>query len=152
MRLSCRRPGPSLLPSPPRRDAGAVAVVVLICLVLIAMIGGALLRTGLVQRRRIQGEERRLQAQWLAESGLERAGARLAGSPSYRGETWQVPAADLGGPWSGTVTIAVEPVPARPGQRTVRVLADYPNGAGPRARQHKDAVVDLGLEAPEEGR
>jgi Tfp pilus assembly protein PilX len=138
--------------SPGSRRRGAVAVVVLVCLVLIALIGGTLLRTGLVQRRRLQMEEGKLQAEWLAESGLERAAARLAAAPDYRGETWRVPAADLGGRGPGTVTIAVEPVAAQPGRRTVRVQADYPDGAGPRARRRKHATVELGPGAPEEGR
>src|SRR4051812_23678064 len=84
---------------------GAVVVVVLICLMLIVLIGGTLLRTGLVQRRQLRMEERKLQAEWLAESGLERAAARLAEDPAYRGETRKILAADLGGPWSGTVII-----------------------------------------------
>ena len=97
-------------------------------------------------------EQRTLQAEWLAESGLERAAVRLAEAPDYRGETWQVPAADLGGPWSGTVTIAVEPVAAQPARRTVRVQADYPDGVEPRARRRKHATVELGPGAPEDRR
>ena len=143
---------PSSFRCPPRRRPGVVTVAVLIGLVLVALIGGALLRTGLVQRRQIQMEERRLQAEWLAESGLERAAARLAGAPAYCGETWEVPAADLGGPWAGLVLIAVEPVEAQPTRRTVRVQADYPKGIEPRARQRKQAVVELGPGAPEVGR
>jgi Tfp pilus assembly protein PilX len=120
-----------------------VTVAVLVCLVVAAMIGGALLRTGLVQRRRIQMEERRLQALWLAESGLERAAARLADAHDYRGETWEVPAADLGGPWPGTVTIAVETTDAPPSRRTgaragrlsqrgrAAGSASYARGSGP---------------------
>jgi Tfp pilus assembly protein PilX len=152
MRLDRRWPVSSWFRSPPPRRPGAVTVAVLVCLVVAAMIGGALLRTGFVQRRRIQMEERRLQALWLAESGLERAAARLADAPDYRGETWEVPAADLGGPWAGTVTIAVETTNAPPSRRTVRVQADYPNGAEPRARHHTQAVLDPGPRAPEDRR
>jgi Tfp pilus assembly protein PilX len=148
MRLHRDRPGPSI----GLQSRGAVAVVVLMCLMLIALIGGTLLRTGLVQRRRLQMEEGKLQAEWLVESGLERAVARLAEEPAYRGETWRVLAADLGGRLSGTVTIAVEPDGAQPGRRTVHVQADYPDGTDSRVRRRKQATVELGPGAPEEGR
>ena len=150
MRLIRQDTGPASSGSAPRR--AAVTVLVLVCLVVIALIGGTLLRTGLAQRRRIRAEERRLQAGWLAEAGLERAAARLDEDPAYRGETWEVPAAELGGPWPATVTIAVEPVAARPGRRSVRVQADYPNRDEPRAREHRDAVLELGPAAREERR
>ena len=52
------------------------------------MICGGLLRLVGSQRVLIRSEERTLQAEWLAESGVERAVARLAGDTSYRGETW----------------------------------------------------------------
>jgi type II secretory pathway pseudopilin PulG len=123
----------------------------LVGLVLIALIAGTLLRTGLARRRGLRMEERELQARWLAESGLERAAARLAEAPDYRGETWTIPAAELGGPWSGAVAIAVEPVAGRPGRRLVRVRADYPDGAEPRARRRAEATVELGPAAPEAG-
>ena len=147
MRPHRERPGPSL-----RSRRGAVVVVMLVALVLIALIGGTLLRTGLARRRELRMEERALQARWLAESGLERAVARLAESPDYRGETWTIPAAELGGSGSGTVAIAVEPDARRPGRRLVRVLADYPDGAEPRARRRAQATVELGPGAPEAGR
>ncbi len=83
--------------------------------------------------------ERRLQAEWLVESGLERARARLAADSSYAGETWTLGASDLGLPESpaivtgagngdrggGVVTITVD----RSGQDRggeCRVQADYP--------------------------
>ena len=56
-----------------RRGMTTIAVV---CL-LITLISGALLKVGLAQRDANRERERRLQAEWLAESGVDRALARL---------------------------------------------------------------------------
>ena len=83
---------------PPR---AMISVAVLVCLLVIMLICASLLR--LVQSRRalIRNEERKLQADWLVESGLDRAAARLGDDPSYRGETWTIPADELGGQGAG---------------------------------------------------
>ena len=98
MRVSIRRQWP-------RRRRGSMTVFVLVCLLVIAMICGVLLRIGLTERERIRGEERKLQTEWLVESGLERAAAKLASDPKYGGETWDLAASDLNGPLPGRVTI-----------------------------------------------
>ena len=50
----------------------------------------------LVQSREAQATLERLQAVWLADSAIERAMARLQVEPNYRGETWQISAAEFG--------------------------------------------------------
>ena len=131
-------------PDDPRSRRGAVLVAVLVCLVVIALMAATLLRLGLTRRARIRSEERTWQAEWLAESGLERASARLAADPAYRGETWDVSAADLGGRWRGRVVLEVEPVD-RPGPPTFRVRsrADYPSDDPPGARRTREVLVGL---------
>jgi hypothetical protein len=126
----------------PRR--GLITVAVLICLVVIAMIGVGLLRVGRLERTTIDHDERALQAEWLAESGIEHAAGRLAGEPGYPGETWSIPADALGGPWSGVVSIKVEPSRDEPARRLVTVQADYPTDPALRVRTSKQRVVDLG--------
>ena len=126
-----------------RAPRGAVLMVVLVCLTLAAAIGGALLRAGIARRGQARMEERRLQAAWLAESGLERASMKLAEAPDYRGETWDIPASDLGGRDGGAVLIAIEAVEGRPDRRLVRVRADYPNDPARRARLSRKATIDL---------
>ena len=121
---------------------GSITVFVLVCLVAITTVCGVLLRIGLAERQRIRAEERRLQAEWLVESGLERAAARIAESKGeYQGETWDVSAADLGGRDSGRVTIAVEAPKGESGRRQVRVQADYPHDATARVRLSKALTV-----------
>lgn len=121
---------------------GSITVFVLVCLVAITMICGVLLRIGLAERQRIHAEERRLQAEWLVESGLERAAVRIVESKGeYQGETWNVSAAELGGRDSGRVTIAVAGPKGESARRQVRVEADYPQDATARVRLSKTLTV-----------
>src|SRR5690349_24829298 len=113
--------------TPADRRRGIVSVAIIVCLVVLTMICGALLKAGLVERRLIADQERRLQAEWLAESGLQRALARLATSADYAGETWEIAAQELGGTAPAVVRITVERPAAQPVRRRVRVEADYPS-------------------------
>ena len=101
---------------PPRR--GMLAIALLICLIVLTLIAGVLLRAGVAQRDEVRAQERRLQAEWLAEAGLRRALARLDADPGYAGETWQVDAHALDSSDAATVAIAVERPPAtrKPGR------------------------------------
>lgn len=127
-----------------RLRRGAITVFVLVCLVAITMVCGVLLRIGLTERQRIRAEERRLQAEWLVESGLERAAVRINESKGgYQGETWEISAAELGGRDAGRVTIAVEASKEEPGRRQVRVQADYPRDATARVRLSKALTVAI---------
>lgn len=132
------------LPSRRPRRTGTASVFVLICLVVIALICGVLLKAVLAGRERLRGEERRIQAEWLVESGLERAAARLATDAEYSGETWDIPAEELGGPHAGLVKITVDRPGTTPATRHVHVQADYPREATRRARLSKNILVHVG--------
>jgi Tfp pilus assembly protein PilX len=123
----------------PRR--GMVAVAVLLCLLVLALIAGALLRNGTAQRDELRALERRLQAEWLAEAGLRRAVARLEAEPGYSGETWNIEARELGAADAATVAIAVEPSPPDARSRTIRVRADYPRDPPRRARCSRQITI-----------
>ncbi len=124
----------------PRRR-GLASVAVLIALIVVGLIGAGLLRVALARRSEVGMEERRLQGAWLAESALGRASARLAESDAYTGETWEVPAEELGGRGAGSVAIRVEPVPDHPDRRRVVVRADYPKDSHRRARRSLEVVL-----------
>ncbi|AGA30456.1 hypothetical protein [Singulisphaera acidiphila] len=128
-----------------RLRRGSITVFVLVCLVAITMVCGVLLRIGLAERQRIRAEARRLQAEWLVESGLERAVVQINESKGeYQGEVWEITAAELGGLDSGRVTIAVEtPKDEAGGRRRVRVQADYPHDATARVRLSKMLTVAI---------
>ena len=76
--------------SNPRR--GLTLIPSLVCLVVATACRAVLLRQAHTERVMVKSLERNEQAQWLAESGLARALARLAADRSYQGETWKLPA------------------------------------------------------------
>jgi Tfp pilus assembly protein PilV len=138
----------------PRR--GMTVVAVLVCLLVLMILGAALLRIALVERESNRAAERRLQADWLVESGLERASARLAADPRYPGENWQVSAADLGlaepgesgaaagaTRAAGVVSILVDRAAKDTGRLRVRVQADYPRDGPFRTRRSQERFIDL---------
>ncbi len=128
---------------PGRKRRGLVSVAVLIGLIVIGIVCAGLLRVALARRAEVGAEERRLQAEWLAESGLGRASARLSTAGDYSGETWEVPAGELGGRGSGTVAIRVEPVADHPDRRKVHVQADYPAGSDRRSRRTREIEIRI---------
>jgi hypothetical protein len=129
----------------PRR--GVAVVLVVVVLVLIAVLCGSLLRLAAARRAQARADERRLQAEWLADSGLERAAARLAEGGSYAGETWRVAPEELGGPAGGVVRIGVEAVAGRADRRRVRVRAEFPADSPRAARRSKEGIIELGPES-----
>lgn len=130
-----------------RLRGGVVLVAVVICLIVISMLCAALLRMGLSQRDGARGDERQVQSDWLAESALERAVARLDADPGYQGETWDIPAGELGGSWSGRAVIAVQPIDGHPQSRRVHVRAEFPRAATALARSSKQAVITLSTQS-----
>ncbi len=105
---------------------GSALVVVLVGLAVTTLLFMAAMKMILVQRKTIELNARQIQAGWLADSGIERAIARLAADANYRGETWKVSAEDLGGRDGGIITIKAEQVPGKTDRRAVKVEADYP--------------------------
>jgi type II secretory pathway pseudopilin PulG len=125
---------------PPR---GMTAVAVLICLIVVTMISGALLRVGLTHRDQVRSQEQRLQAEWLAESGIQRAIARLASDPKYPGETWEIGAKELDSTEPASIAITIDRPPDTPRRVSVRVRADYPRDLPHRSRHSKKIIVEL---------
>ncbi len=125
------------------RRRGFVAAAVVVVLFVLVLLGGGLLRVVWLRHSDLRAAERRLQAEWLAESGLDRASARLAADPNYPGETWTIPAERLGGRDAATVLIEVRPSPGHADRRVVRARADYPTAEPRRARQSREITVVL---------
>jgi hypothetical protein len=139
----------------PRR--GMTVVAVLACLIVLTLLGAALLKLSLARRQFNRELEHRLQADWLVESGIDRALARLATVNDYKGETWRLSAADLGLPESpgqalgpkpsgsaaAVITITVDHPRAESAGRRVRVQADYQAAGANRCRSSDELLVDL---------
>lgn len=136
-------------PTRPRRR-GFVAAALVAILFFLALVVGVLLRVAWLRHADLRAAERRLQAEWLAESALGRASARLGADPSYKGETWEVAADALGGRDAGSVRIEVAAVPDHPDRRAVRVRADYPAAEPRRARRSHELTVTLAPRSPTE--
>jgi len=115
----------------------------LVCIAVASAVFVSILRTGYSQRQRARLALWQIQARWLAQSGLERARATLAERPDYAGETWRLPAQQLGGQDAGVVRIEVQALPGEPKQRLISVQADYPDHSQHRARESRQWVVDL---------
>jgi Tfp pilus assembly protein PilV len=118
-------------------------LVALVCLGIALTLVASWLGIAALERQVTRERQYRLQADWLAESALERAAASLDADPSYLGETWQVAPQEFGGSSAGEVVIRVETPPERLHRRSVHVQADYPAGDSRRHRRSKAILIDL---------
>ncbi len=128
-------------PTTPRR--GVVLIMVLVALGLTAVIGCALLQMAGMELSMLAAREQESQARWLAESGVERAAAKVAADHDYAGETWSLTEEDLGGRGPGQVTIRVEYDDANSSLRRVAVEAKFPSDATSPKRYMKQVELDL---------
>jgi hypothetical protein len=125
---------------------GAIVVIALVCLVIFTAVVASLGRTWVARRNLRKGDERRSQAEWLARAGLERAWLKLAQSPDFTGETWEIPAELLGSNDPGIVVISVEKIATKSNHRLVRVVAEYPREESRRSRHTlKREIVSGGV-------
>ena len=126
-----------------RYNRGAALIVVLIGMAVATTIFLSVLKLIAVQRQSVELQTRQIQASWLAESAVQRAAARLSAEASYRGETWNISAQDMGGRDDATITICVDAVSGRPDRRTIHVEADCPTDPRQRARQGRDVLIRI---------
>lgn len=124
---------------------GAALVVALIALMIASMLGGVLVRRALDTNRRAALLAREAQVEALWQSGLDRTRARLAADPSYKGETWTIPATSLGGRSSGRVTIRVEPAASGPFHATIQ--AEFPMESDAPSRTRREVTIESGQQA-----
>ena len=133
----------------PRRNStndGFVLAMVLVCLTVIVLALTAMLARMSEGHRQAVQREQVVQAKWLAESGFERAAARLRQDSAYRGEQWRIEADELGGRRAADVVIEIE-TPESQSSGTVRVIVHYPNPQTPAIQKEKQLTVPV----PEKG-
>ncbi len=124
-----------------RDRRGAIVLIVMICLLVIAMIGASMAKVALAHRKQIRHEQIHRQARWLAEAGIERAAAKLQDDSGYEGETWSIDAVELAERGAADVTIRVEPQSELPGRVGIFVLAEYPRNVTANARVSKRVLI-----------
>jgi hypothetical protein len=122
-------------------QSGVVAAAALACLFLTVLISAGLAASVLQRHRQSQRQAREAQAVWLAESAARRGAARLRMEPEYVGETWSIPASELGGRYSGKAVIVVSGDGADAGQRRIAVEAFYPDDPVHRTRVTKEIAA-----------
>jgi hypothetical protein len=138
-----RRHNPS---NKPARRSGAALLLVVIAIVVSAMIVGTLAQMAISQHRQIRREHDRIQTQWLIESGLDRAAARLTRDAGYTGEEWRIDLDARPAARTGLVTIRVDTPQGDPQHRRVAVHAEFPAGALHRTRLHSEQVWTLAVD------
>ncbi len=126
-----------------RRPRGAIILVVLVALIVASAVLVSVARLALTDRTAWRMESWEVQAAWLAESGLDRAAARIKNDPAYQGETWTLPAELFDGRHGGKVVIDVQAVGREPSQRRIRIQADYPDDPQDRARRMRETVFSI---------
>jgi Tfp pilus assembly protein PilX len=118
---------------------GSALIISMICLVLTSVLTVSLVQIVLLQRSQVERDEWQLQAEWLAESGLDRAVAQLAANESYHGEEWLPQPTDAPSPL-GRVTITIDRT-AKDSGLLVTAVADVPDDAEERARVRKTIKI-----------
>ena len=124
-----------------RRRSGAFMIVAMICLLLTTALLGTLLKMAVLGLRQAHVDASGLQADWLAESALDRAAAKLAKDAAYAGETWSIPAEDLDGLHTGRVVISIKPPSGNLAE--VEVAAQYPAEGAFSVKRTKRLLVAL---------
>jgi hypothetical protein len=122
---------------------GVILILVLACLAIAAVLLITGIKLALSSHHAQRTFGRSVQAQWLAESGLERAAAQLAADPDYKGETWKISAKDLGGEDAGTIKIEVKKVPEHDNLRQVKVEADFPDDPLDHVQYSKELTLEV---------
>ena len=126
-----------------RNRRGGVLVMAIVCVAIAAMLFVMIAQAAALGRRASDSQRWQIQASLLAESGLDRAVARLWADADYGGETWAPGAAEFDGRHSAAVAIEVEPVPDEPERRQIRIRADYPDHPYHRCREMRSVVISL---------
>jgi type II secretory pathway pseudopilin PulG len=125
-----------------------ILAMVLVALLIVMLLGAALANAFIARRQLVRHSEQQQQAFWLAESAMQRAVYRLANDPEYQGETWQVPADDLGGTYVGVAIIQVDAIAEADTERRITVEATYPSNALKKNVQHRELLVGKSNELP----
>lgn len=127
---------------------GIALFLLLVFLGLAAVFLAGWVNSAAIARRADRLAQSRVQAAWLAESGVARAAAQLARDASYQGETWRTPADQLAGGYIGVVEITTKRAGDADNIGHVQVLveAQLRDGEETVARTSKQVLIRLNKE------
>jgi hypothetical protein len=126
---------------PPRR--GSILIIFLVCLLLLSLTVGVLVRATLLHRDHIRTALPQLQAEWMAHSAAELAATRLQADPGWSGDTWTIAPDELSSDEAAAVSVSVVPVPDDPQRRTLQITVDYPPDSPQRVRVQHTLLIDI---------
>jgi type II secretory pathway component PulK len=121
---------------PPASRRGFVLVTVIAIMAMSMALFGLWAKAAVVEHRRLETQQLRMQAVRLAEAGLQRAMALRGNNPQYSSETWLIPAEELDHLHNGEVRIHVTPA-AGGNTLQIEATAQFPAGADRRAQSTK---------------
>jgi len=141
-----RNPFHNIVPQPcqrwvhkhPARQRGVALVAVLVVFGISLLLFGLWSRSITREHRSLTTQQFRIQADRLAEAGLERAIAARTTNAKYTDEVWSVPAAQLDNKHAAQVRIRVAPITTA-GRIRYEATAEFPQGALHRAQITKSA-------------
>jgi hypothetical protein len=122
---------------------GVVLIMALVCLVLVAALGGTLVRWAAMEHKLLRAKEDESQARWLAEAAVERTAAQLAQDADYAGDTWNISATELPSAQSARVVIRVKHIEDDVRRRSIEVDVEYPFESDSPVRIHKAVTFQL---------
>ncbi len=118
-------------------------MLMLVCLLLLTMTTGVLIRASLLSREHSRTALPQSQANWLAHAAAEAASTQLKADASWSGNTWTIAAEELGGSDFARVTAVVTQPADRPTSRLVAITVDYPPDTPHRVHIEQQIRVDL---------
>jgi type II secretory pathway component PulK len=124
--------------SEPKRGIAVVAILVVFAVSLLFF--GLWSRSIIRERRSLSNQQFRIQAERLAEAGIERGIAARKANANYAEETWSVPAAQLNKTHAAQVRIHVIPA-SKSGSIRYEATAEFPVGALHRAQMTKSVEI-----------
>jgi hypothetical protein len=110
-------------------------------LVVLGILSG-MLHSAIRARRQLHAERDLRQTEMLLEAGLDRAASALRQSADYRGETWNIPAADILGRGDGQMVVEVKDG-SDANARQVHITAEYPHGSERSVRRSGDFTINV---------
>ena len=127
-----------------RSRRGGALVAALATLLVVMLVAGAVVRSRVIAHRQARQSQQQLQAEWLAESAIERARAQLVHSATFSGETWRPAMQSIsGGESPATVEIRIESVEASNETRRIVAVATYPNVDLRRVTVRRELTISL---------